>query len=149
MKKFWGLLVLVALGGCAHPGPASISTGECKVFDAPPYVIRGATQYDQDWIDPTIESGVGACGWKRPEPRPAEWDAPVKPAPVVKVTKKPKKKGSWLWRAKWPMKAVKPVVTAPVQPPAAVPVAEPDPAPAPLPAPRSPIDELLSPQDGE
>ncbi len=43
----------------------------------PPAVeIRGATVHDQRWIDGTIEAGVQGLGWKRPGPRPPEWDAP-------------------------------------------------------------------------
>jgi hypothetical protein len=44
--------------------------GACAVFERPPYVIKGKQRVDQDWIDDTIESGVGACGWERPKPRP-------------------------------------------------------------------------------
>jgi len=57
---FWRILafsLLLALGGCmTTQGPGSVSKGECRIFHAPKYAVRGATQYDQDWIDPTIEA---------------------------------------------------------------------------------------------
>lgn len=136
------LPLLFALAGCVTTdGPASVS-GTCKVFDAPKYAVRGATQYDQDWIDPTIESGVGACKWPRPAARPPEMDAPravplPKPRPVAK-------KRNLLQRAKakvWPTASVAPVVAVPEAP-------APAPLP-PLPAPRSAIDELLNPADSK
>lgn len=134
------------LAGCiTTDGPGSVA-GSCKSFEAPQYAIRGATQHDQDWIDPQIESGVGACHWARPAPRPAEWDAPMPvkakaaPAPVKK-----KKKVGWIWRLKWN----RPVpVAAPTELPA-VEVTAPEPPPAPPPAPRSAIDILLNPNGGQ
>lgn len=143
MKRFLPLLLLPCLGGCVTTGGGSVTGGECKVFEAPKYAIRGATQYDQDWADSTIEGGVGACKWVRPAPRPAELDAP-KAAP--KPHKLPAKK-NWLWRLKWPHKAVAPVVNVPEVPVAVTPIA--DPPPAPPPAPRSVIDELLNPTDAK
>ncbi|XUM19734.1 hypothetical protein ACRAVF_18895 [Bradyrhizobium oligotrophicum S58] len=151
MKRLALLLFPLALAGCATTsGPGSVAGGECKVFQRPAYAIRGATQHDQDWIDPTIESGVGACRWARPAPRPAEWDAPA-PAPA-KVAKRPVKKADpkvdkkrgWLWKA-IPTLAKKPR-PAPVAPVAPVVESEP-PAPAPPPPPpRSAIDILLHPE---
>ena len=68
------LLLLLAplLGGCAwQTVKGSVAGGECKVFERPEYVVLGKRPYDQNWIDGTIEGGVGACRWKRPAPRPA------------------------------------------------------------------------------
>lgn len=147
LKTHWRrilvLLVPLLLCGCATaPGPASISTGECKVFDAPTYAVRGARPYDQDWIDSTVEGGVGACHWNRPAPRPAAMDTPVKAHVIKAAPVKPKKKPLWLrmlhWRSKVPAPAV---VAAPVAAPLP---AEPAPLPPP-PVPRSAVDELLTP----
>lgn len=138
--------LLLVLGGCMTTGgPASVS-GTCGLFDAPKYAIRGATQHDQDWIDPAIESGIGGCNWARPAARPAEWDAaPVRKArPIAKPVKKP----GWIWRARstvWPKKIVVPAVMVPDPEPEPEPVAPP-PAPPP---PRSAIDELLHPSDAK
>lgn len=60
-------------------------TGVCKTFPRPDYQIRGQTGYDQQWADETIESGVAACHWKRPNKRPATLD---KPAPKPKKVDK-------------------------------------------------------------
>src|SRR4051794_15671112 len=69
-----GLLPLL-LAGCASRGPASIAGGECKIFEAPQYEVRGKRAYDQDWIDSQVEGGVGGCHWTRPKPRPASLEA--------------------------------------------------------------------------
>lgn len=135
--KLLALPFLLALGGCVTDGTGSVG-GSCAIFERPPYVVHGARPYDQEWIDSTIEGGVGGCKWERPAPRPAALDAPraaPKAAPAVK--KNPKH--GWIWRL--PRKAAAPVVE--VAPPVAAP--EPEPAPPPPPAPRSLIDELLHP----
>lgn len=49
-----------------QPLPFATMRGLCSVFPRPEYVITGSTQYDQDWIDEMIETGVAACAWKRP-----------------------------------------------------------------------------------
>lgn len=149
-----GILVLLAvlLGGC---DPAtlrgSVAGGECKIFDAPKYVVLGKRPYDQDWIDSTVEGGVGGCGWQRPVPRVAAIDA----QPGQKIAAKPAKKIGLLRRIKnrvlpskpaWPDAATPPVTPLP-EPPAPV-LEAPDPtppAPPPPPKPRSAIDELLDP----
>lgn len=134
------LMLAAMLGGCATTGGGSVTGGECKVFERPPYAVRGVTQYDQDVADNFVESGVGGCKWKRPAARPATLDA----APAPKTAAKPAKKRTLIQRVKakvWPTNVVAPVVLAPV-------VAPPAPAPAlPKPAPRSAIDELLHPSD--
>jgi hypothetical protein len=62
MRLLFALLGAALLAGCAHSGPASVSGGECKFLERPAYVVKGVRQYDQDWIDSTVEGGVGACG---------------------------------------------------------------------------------------
>jgi hypothetical protein len=87
------LFLTVALAGCAGTKlPASVAKGECRVFEAPPYEVRGQTSYDQDYIDGNVEAGVGGCGWKRPAARPLGLDAGPKaknPAAHKKSKKKP------------------------------------------------------------
>lgn len=70
------------LTGCASNLPASVAGGECRVFQAPDYAIRGKTQVDQNWIDDNTEAGIAACKWQRPKRRP-EPAAKVAAAPVV------------------------------------------------------------------
>lgn len=147
--RFWPLLLaLLPLGGCATAPQGSIAGGECKFLERPVYAVRGARQYDQDWIDSTIEGGVGACGWRRPAPRPAELDAPV-PVPRAKpVASKKSKKPLWLrmlhgLHKKKPAPQVAPVPVTPIADPAPP---EPVAAPALPPPPAcSAIDKLLSP----
>lgn len=125
------LFPLLALGGCVTTGGGSVMGTDCKVFPRPAYEIRGATQHDQDWIDPTIESGVGGCHWARPASRPVEWDAPH-PRRKVKVVPLPKAKPAWLRMLRSePQPEPEPVASAPEPPPP--------------PALRSPIDQLLHP----
>ncbi len=137
------LLFAAMLGGCVTDGTGSVVGGECKVFERPPYAVRGVTQYDQDVADNFVESGVGGCKWERPAPRPAALDA----TPAPKHAAKPIKKVGWIWRLKakaWPVKAVVPVVVVPALPePAPVAI-----APVVITPPRSAIDELLNPSDG-
>lgn len=133
MKLLW-LILILPLCGCITTNQGSVAGGECKVFEAPAYAIRGATQRDQDWIDPTIESGIGGCHWARPAPRPAEWDAAAKP----KVAKKRPGLVKRIKAKVWP-DAAAPVVETPTEPPAIV-------APEPMPIPpRSALDRLLRP----
>lgn len=68
------------LTGCASNLPASVG-GECKIFAAPDYAIRGKYQVDQDYIDDFEEAGIAGCKWSRPKARPVA-HIPVK-APVV------------------------------------------------------------------
>jgi hypothetical protein len=143
----WRLVLLSAvaasLAGCQTTGPASVKGGECRVFERPEYAIRGARQYDQDWVDSQIEGGVGACGWKRPAARPASLDAA--PGQKVAPTFKAKKRGL--------IKRIKDRVVHPFTKPVA-PIVESPPVasvPAPVvqaPPPRDPVDELLHPGGG-
>jgi len=75
-----------------------VTGGLDTVIKAPEVAVKGATDFDQRWIDETTEAGVSALGWKRPAPRPPEWDKPLSrnvpadPAPAAK----PVKKKRWL-----------------------------------------------------
>lgn len=132
LLSFVMLGVSVAIAGCAGNSlPASVVGGECKVFERPEYAVRGKRRYDQDWIDSQVEGGVGGCGWKRPKPRPASFDAPrtKKPVPL------PPKKRTLVERITAPFtKPVEPVIESP-----AVPML------LPVPKPRDAVDELLQP----
>lgn len=137
-------MVLIAalalpLAGCFEATRGSITGGECKVFDPPPFAVRGLRQYDQDWIDGNIEAGVGGCGWERPQVRPASMDA--SPAQKAKATPKPAKKRGIIKRIRdrivHPLTVpVAPIVESPLTPVIVVP------APPPL---LDPVDELLQP----
>ena len=84
----------LALAACGTSPKGSVLGSEGGALKGPEFAIRGKTEFDQRWIDETTEAGIEALGWKRPAPRPAEWDKPlarnvVAPAPV-------KKKKRWL-----------------------------------------------------
>ena len=136
------------LGGCPqHSAPTSIAGSECKVFEAPPFAIAGRTDYDQDWINSTVEGGVGACRWPRPKARPPEIDAPratVAPAIVQPAPKKrqgPVKRFVKRIKARvWPVE-VEPFTPTPVPRPTVSQVVEPPPPPPAV----SAIDRLLNP----
>jgi hypothetical protein len=157
MIKIISIVLLASLlGGCASKGPASIAGGECRIFEAPKYEVRGKRDYDQDWIDSQVEGGIGGCHWKRPQPRPASLDAAPGARPVIA---KPAKRRGLVQRirdrvlptrsppAMEPTPAPAPVelpAAAPAPPIAAAPVAPPAPRP-----PRSAIDRLLAPRDDD
>lgn len=131
------LLLAPLLGGCATTG-GSVAGSECKVFEPPRFAVRGRAAYDQDWIDSTIEGGIGACRWKRPAVRPASLDARPAPRPAIA----PAKKRGLVRKIKdriWPA-----VPSAPAAPPAVEITAPPAP---PAPPPRRAIDELLHPME--
>jgi hypothetical protein len=69
-----------------------VSGGEDHALKGPQFVIKGATDFDQRWIDETTEAGIAALGWQRPAARPAEWDKPLAkaadPAPLTTPTAK-------------------------------------------------------------
>jgi hypothetical protein len=141
IRRLLTICVLGALlGGCAQRiGTTSIEGGEARVFERPEYAIRGATQYDQNWIDSQIEGGVAAFGWERPKPRPPELDA--KPLPAA-ARAAPKKK-SIFRRARDRVSGLKPAkpvefVSAPIMP--AVKLRAEPPVPA---RKRDAVDELL------
>lgn len=144
ISRILALLLLAPLiVGCTETLRGSIPGGESKVFTAPPYVVKGRAQYDQNIIDDWVEGGVAAYGWKRPAPRPASIDAPTKRA--VKTAAPPKKRGL--------IKRIKDRVVHPFTKPVA-PIVESPPVaslPAPVvqaPPPRDPVDELLHPEGG-
>lgn len=134
------LAIAPLLGGCpGHIPVGSVAEGECRAFERPPYSLRGLTRYDQDQADMFVESGVGACHWPRPAPRPAELDASPVPKSVAAVKPKPAKRGL-VKRARdklWPKTSIAPIVAPPAPPDR--PVAEDAPPPdPPLPAPEPP-----------
>ena len=137
------VLVGLTLAGCAATGPASITGGECKIFERPEYAVRGKRPYDQNWIDSQVEGGVGGCGWKRPAPRPAALDAPRATPAAQPVMKRP----SLIRRIR---NRVMPADEHPEPMPyiaAPLPSAEPAVAPVAPPPPRDRVDELLRPDD--
>lgn len=154
------MLTSLFLAGCGHTFSGSVAGGESKVFEPPPYVVKGKTRYDQDWVDSQIEGGVAAFGWKRPAPRPPELDAA--PTRARKIVPAKAKKKSLIRQVMDHMRQSKrpigsepaaktsdrwPDVGAPVPvmpPPEPQPVEPPASPPAP-PPPREPVDELLSP----
>lgn len=84
------MVIGTCLSGCATTGGIALSIkGACDAFRAPAVPIKGKTKPDQLWVDDTTESGVAACGWKRPKaPAPAKIQkvkvaAQVEPAPAV------------------------------------------------------------------
>lgn len=122
----------VALAGCQTTGTGSVEGGECKIFERPQFAVKGARQYDQDWVDSQIEGGVGGCHWQRPAPRPASLD--TKPgAPKAAAIRAPKHRGLV---ARFKDRFM---------PPPAVPVVDPPPVVTVAPTPRDPVDELLNP----
>jgi hypothetical protein len=131
------LLFALSLAGCMETFKGgSIENGESKVFERPPYVVKGKRPYDQSWIDSQIEGGVSAFHWKRPAPRPASLDAPPSPKQVkAKAAKRPglvKRIKARVWPTNAPAVIATPVAPewSDTQPP----------QPA---APRDPVDELL------
>ena len=132
LKQLVALSVLaLTMAACGTSKPASVSGGECRVFERPQYVVLGRTSYDQNWIDGNTEAGVAACGWDRPAKRPEtlQQARPVKPKAV--------KRRSVLLR-------IKAVVTREQPAPEPVPL---PPAVAPVPHTEAktlePFDELL------
>jgi hypothetical protein len=155
MIKIISIVLLAALlGGCASKGPASIAGGECRIFEAPKYEVRGVRDYDQDWIDSQVEGGIGGCHWKRPLRRPASIDAAPAAGPsIVKpAIVKPAKRRGLVARIRdrvMPTRSPPATAAAPMPAPAPVvvePIAPPAPAPRP---PRSAIERLLEPREDD
>ncbi len=148
MKIHFGALAVLPialfLGGCPKDIKGSVTRGECRVFDRPPYAVKGATEYDQSVADNFVESGVGGCGWQRPAPRPPELDAKPMQRPVV--PRHAKKRGL-LRRVKDRIVGHKKTQAPAVDKPAPIVTAPPviEAAPPPPPLPRDPVDELLHP----
>jgi hypothetical protein len=124
------LMIAPLLGGCLKSLGGTLAGGECKIFERPPYEVRGARPYDQNWIDSQIEGGVGGCGWSRPASRPAQLEAGA----VIRAPARP----SLAQRIRARLHAAAKVAPQPAPIAAA-------PAPADPPKPRSALDELLHP----
>ncbi|MGX9389745.1 hypothetical protein ACWX0K_11035 [Nitrobacteraceae bacterium UC4446_H13] len=90
-------VIAATLAACGTQPKGSVAGGEAHALRAPPYQVKGATDYDQQWIDETTEAGVAALGWPRPKPRPAEFDRP-KVAPQPAAAPPPAKKKRWFER---------------------------------------------------
>lgn len=71
--------IAMSLTGCGTPRLAD-AAAEASILKPPAAEIRGKTAHDQRWIDQTVEAGVQGLGWKRPGPRPKDWDRPAKTA---------------------------------------------------------------------
>ena len=67
-----------SLAACGTRPLGSVVGAECQLNHTPQYVVKGKTNYDQNWIDETVEGMVSGCGQPRPQRRPASLDAPVK-----------------------------------------------------------------------
>lgn len=61
--------VAALLAACGTSPPASVASGECKVFREEIAGVCGLTRADQDVIDENAEAGVAACRWQRPLPK--------------------------------------------------------------------------------
>lgn len=81
------------MGCVTAPKVATLKEGTCKILHTPQYAVRGATIYDQEWIDDVTEGLVGGCNQPRPKARPPEFDAPKSVVPAPKPA--PKKKHWW------------------------------------------------------
>jgi hypothetical protein len=59
----------ISLGACVSQSDKRAATikGACDSFVAPVSVVQGKARRDQRWIDGQVESGVSACGWRRPK----------------------------------------------------------------------------------
>lgn len=90
-------VIAATLAACGTQPKVSVAGGEAHALRAPPYQVKGATPYDQDWIDETTEAGVAGLGWQRPAPRPPELDRP-RVAPKPQAVPAPAKKKRWLDR---------------------------------------------------
>jgi hypothetical protein len=78
----------ISLAGCASGKFATVDAF-CEVLPKQQFVVRGATPFDQPWIDDTAEAVIAGCGRERPEARPVEWDKPL----AREAQPEPKRKG--------------------------------------------------------
>ncbi|MCL4712150.1 MAG: hypothetical protein KJZ73_12985 [Pseudorhodoplanes sp.] len=69
----------ISLAACASNGGKFATVAEfCKELPEQPTAIKGATSFDQPWIDDTSEAVLAGCPDRaRPAPRPPEWDRPL------------------------------------------------------------------------
>ncbi len=58
--------IMIFNAGCASVMPASVGSGECRVFHDPGFAVRGKRLQDAQWIGRTQETGIKVCNWKRP-----------------------------------------------------------------------------------
>lgn len=128
-------LASLLLSGCIFKGPASVLGGECKIFEAPRYVVLGKRAYDQNWINDQVEAGVGGCNWQRPKARPASIDGAPSAQPAQK------KRRGLIRRLTSKIAPAKEIEAPRPVPHVSVPAAS-----APPPKPADPIDELLNPR---
>jgi major membrane immunogen (membrane-anchored lipoprotein) len=68
MRIAFVIATTILLTACQSSSDKRAATikGACDSFVAPGSVVHGNTHTDQRWIDGQIESGVSACGWRRP-----------------------------------------------------------------------------------
>ena len=92
------LTLAMTTAACGHNAEVSVTGGEARAIEPPEYEIKGATDFDQRWIDRTVEAGVAGLGWQRPKERPAAWDAKPAPRAVAAPPVPAKKKRSLLKR---------------------------------------------------
>ena len=79
----------ISLGACATKKFATVDAF-CEALPQQKVAVKGATEFDQPWIDTTSEAVIEGCDRKRPEARPPEWDRPLaKEKPPVVKKKKP------------------------------------------------------------
>jgi hypothetical protein len=154
-------MIAFVLAGCGGGKLASVS-GSCGLFEGPEYVVTGADPYSDNWVNRTVESGIGGCSWQRPtNPPPAATAPVVKPPPVATRKRRVLKAGFAT-----PLFHRRPAVEAPAVPvtpivipatpatpwPDPAPVATPDPAPdpapvaAPVPAPEPVAEQKPKPR---
>lgn len=87
------------MAACGTLPKGSVVGSEGGALKGPEIAVKGATDFDQRWIDETTEAGIAALGWQRPGPRPPEWDKPLSKRPsiaaVVEGPPPAKKKPRW------------------------------------------------------
>lgn len=67
----------ISLAGCASPGKFATVDAFCDALPKQAVAIKGATAFDQPWIDETSEAVIAGCNRDRPAARPPEWDRPL------------------------------------------------------------------------
>lgn len=63
------LTLAATLAACGDPQVATVSGGECKVIQRAAVEVCGLTEQDQAFIDNSIEGGIAACRFARPQAR--------------------------------------------------------------------------------
>jgi hypothetical protein len=80
-KLIWLLMLVTPLAACGTVKPGSVE-GLIAVIEPPPCAVEATTREGQHWIDSTVERGVAALGWKRPQD-----DCVDPPTPAPRSTK--------------------------------------------------------------